>query len=101
MIDTILSQIFTLRNIIIYLIFLNFFTWVMMGYDKHEAKIHEWRVSEGFLFFLVLIGGGIGGIAGMYMFHHKTRKWYFKFGFPIILIFEIVGITYLKVQGII
>ena len=54
MIDTILSQIFTLRNIIIYLIFINFFTWVMMGYDKHEAKIHEWRVSEGFLFFLVL-----------------------------------------------
>ena len=35
------------------------------------------------------------------MFHHKTRKWYFKFGFPIILILEIVGITYLKVQGII
>ena len=41
MIETILSQIFTLRNIIIYLIFINFFTWVMMWYDKHEAKIHE------------------------------------------------------------
>ena len=55
----ILSQIFTLKNILIYLVLINLFTFLIMWYDKHEAKINQWRVSEGFLFLLVAIGGGI------------------------------------------
>ena len=41
-------------------------------------------------------GGGIGGIAGMYTFRHKTKKWYFKYGFPVILILEISLFVYFK-----
>ena len=51
----ILSQIFTIKNILIYLAFINVLAFLIMGYDKHEAKIGEWRVSEGFLFLLVLL----------------------------------------------
>ena len=62
----------------------------MMGFDKHEAKKGNWRVSEKTLFTLVVLGGSIGGILGMFTFRHKTKKWYFRFGFPIILILQIL-----------
>ncbi|MBQ8044698.1 MAG: DUF1294 domain-containing protein, partial [Clostridia bacterium] len=39
-----------------------------------------------------LLGGGVGGIAGMYTFRHKTKKPGFVIGFPAILIIEIVSI---------
>ena len=50
-----LSQIFTLKNILIYLLFINIFAFLIMWYDKYEAKIGQWRVSEGFLFLLVFL----------------------------------------------
>ena len=92
----IINRIFTIKNILIYILAINLFTFLIMWYDKHEAKIGQWRVSEGFLFLLVLLGGGIGGIAGMYTFRHKTKKWYFKYGFPAITIVEIIVVIYLK-----
>ncbi len=88
------QAIFTPTKIIIYLIVINLLTFLIMWWDKHEAKLGDWRVSEKFLFLLVLLGGGIGGIVGMYVFRHKTKKWYFKFGFPIILIIEIIIALY-------
>ena len=44
-------------------------------------------------------GGGIGGIAGMYIFRHNTRKWYFKYGFPLIVIIEIILFVYFKLKA--
>ena len=100
MLDTnlLLQAIFTTKNIIIYLVIINVLTFCIMWWDKHEAKVGDWRVSEKFLFVLVLIGGGVGGLAGMYTFRHKTKKWYFKFGFPTILILEIVIGIYFMVK---
>lgn len=96
MINTInlFQAIFTIKNIVIYLIAINLITFLVMLWDKHEAKLGDWRVSEKTLFILVLLGGGIGGIAGMYTFRHKTKKWYFKYGFPTILITEIALVIY-------
>lgn len=91
-----INSIFTTQNILIYILILNVITFFMMWFDKHEAKIGDWRVPERTLFLLVLLGGGIGGIAGMYVFRHKTRKWYFKIGFPAILIMQIVLVIYFK-----
>ena len=81
---------FTPKNIIIYLLVINLLTFAAMWWDKHEAKVGDWRISEKTLFLLVLFGGVVGGILGMYVYRHKTKKWYFKFGFPIILIIEII-----------
>ena len=91
-----INSIFTTQNILIYILIINVITFFMMWFDKHEAKIGDWRVPERTLFMLVLLGGGIGGIAGMYVFRHKTRKWYFKIGFPAILIMQIVLVIYFK-----
>lgn len=94
-IEQLIQAIFTTQNIIIYLAVINLLTFLVMWWDKHEAKMGDWRVSEKALFMFVLLGGGIGGIAGMYIFRHKTKKWYFKYGFPTILILEIILFIYL------
>ena len=91
-----INSIFTTQNILIYILIINVITFFIMWFDKHEAKIGDWRVPERTLFLLVLLGGGIGGIAGMYVFRHKTRKWYFKIGFPAILIMQIIVIIYAR-----
>lgn len=87
-----LEKIFSIQNIIIYVIAINFITFFMMWLDKRKAKKGKWRIPENTLLFLVLLGGGIGGIAGMYTFHHKTKKLKFVIGFPTILICEIIFI---------
>lgn len=85
-----INEILSTGNLIKYFIVINVVLFLLMGYDKHEAKIQQWRVSEKALFLFALAGGSIGGIAGMYLFHHKTKKWYFKFGFPLILISQLI-----------
>ena len=86
-----------LKNILIYFLVMNIITFLLMGYDKHEAKVNHWRISEKALFLFCLFGGSIGGICGMYAFRHKTQKWYFKIGFPLILIIQIGVIIYMNV----
>lgn len=88
------SQIFNIQNAIIYLIIINIIAFLAMYIDKRRAKYGKWRISESALFVLVLLGGGIGGIAGMYIFRHKTQKARFVIGFPAILIFEIFVVVY-------
>ena len=70
---------------LIYVVVINFITFVMFGYDKNQAKKGAWRVSEKTLFFLATIGGSVGAWVGMQVFHHKTRHWYFRIGIPVIL----------------
>ena len=89
------ENIFTVPNIIIYLVVINLITFFAMLIDKKKAENGSWRISEKSLFILVLLGGGIGGIAGMYVFRHKTKKPAFFIGFPFILIFEIVSVIFI------
>lgn len=92
----VLRELFSINNIIKYLLVINIISFFLMWYDKHEARTHQWRISEKALFLFALFGGSIGGIAGMYVFHHKTKKWYFKYGFPIIILFQITFLIIIK-----
>lgn len=85
-----MENIFTIKNIIMYLILINVITLLAMYIDKQKAKKSKRRISEKTLFTLAFLGGGIGGIAGMYIFRHKTKKTRFIIGFPAIVIFEIL-----------
>lgn len=88
-----ISDIFTVKNIIIYLIVINLIGFYMMWSDKRKAKWGKWRIPENTLFMVTALGGGIGTIAGMYTFRHKTKKLKFTVGLPAILILEtILGI---------
>lgn len=90
-----MKEIFSIQNIIIYFIIINLFTFFLMWLDKRKAKKGKWRIPENTLLFFVLLGGGIGGIAGIYIFRHKTQKAKFVIGFPVILICEILLIILL------
>ena len=79
----------------IYLLIVNLWAFALMGIDKRRAKKDAWRIKEKSLFLPVLLGGGVGGILGMKTFRHKTKHWYFRFGFPAILILEIAGALWL------
>ena len=75
----------------IYLLIVNLWAFALMGIDKRRAKKDLWRIKERTLFLPVLLGGGVGGILGMKMFHHKTKHWYFRFGMPAILVLQIAA----------
>ena len=76
----------------VYVIVVNVIGFALMGIDKHKAKVCAFRIPEGTLFVLAVIGGSIGSILGMYTFHHKTRHWYFVYGMPAILILQILAL---------
>jgi uncharacterized membrane protein YsdA (DUF1294 family) len=74
--------------IALYFAVMNLVGFCMMGIDKRKAVNKLWRIPESTLFIIAIIGGSIGSIIGMRVFHHKTRKWYFAYGMPLILILQ-------------
>ena len=60
-----------------------------MGLDKARARAKARRIPERTLFLLAALGGGLGALAGMYCFRHKTRHWYFVVGMPAILLAQL------------
>ena len=56
-------------NLIIFLIY---------GIDKSKARRRTWRIPEKILLILAVACGGFGVCLAGIVFHHKTRKWYFK-----------------------
>ena len=60
-----------------------------MATDKSRAIKGKWRIPEKSLFLVSLLGGSLGTWAGMYLFRHKTKHWYFVIGMPLILILQV------------
>ena len=83
-----------IKYIVIYCIVINLIGFLAMGIDKYKAKRNYWRIPEGTLMMLAVLGGGIGTISGIYVFRHKTKKMKFTVGMPTILISEIAIIIY-------
>lgn len=73
-----------------YFIIINIITFIMYGIDKQQAIKNNYRISETTLLTLSLIGGSIGSILGMIIFHHKTKKLKFKLLNTIFLIIHIL-----------
>jgi uncharacterized membrane protein YsdA (DUF1294 family) len=64
----------------------NIIAFFVMLWDKVKSrKKNSERISEGMLFFMATAFGSIGVFAGMFVFHHKTRKWYFMLGIPLLI----------------
>ena len=79
-----------------YLVLVNAATLVLMLVDKQKARRSAWRIPEATLMGVALIGGSLGAIAGMYLFHHKTRHLKFTLGLPLILAVQVWLLTVLK-----
>ena len=75
--------------LLVWLAAINLVTFAVYGIDKAKAKRGAWRVPEKTLFLLPLLGGSLGALLGMRVFHHKTKHWYFVWGIPLILLAQI------------
>ena len=89
-----LKEILTAQNFVIYIVIINIIGFLAMYIDKQKAKRGSWRIPENTLFIITAIGGGRGTSAGMYLFRHKTKKWTFKIGLPVLLILDILIVLY-------
>lgn len=69
-------------------------TFVLFGLDKSRAINHRWRIRESILL-LASLFGGIGGLLGMLLFHHKTRKWKFRILVPFFALIDALIIAFI------
>ena len=74
----------------------NLVTFLAFGLDKWKARRkvqHESvrRVPEKTLFLLAVLGGSLGALLGMQVFHHKTLHQSFRLGIPAILICQLAA----------
>ena len=83
--------------VIAYILFINIYTYTRYGSDKKRAKRKERRISEANLLKLCFLGGAIGAMLGMNVFHHKTQKK--KFVITVSLLFVIQLVLYGFVLG--
>lgn len=93
---TVLSEFNDMEKIVVlYLVVINILSFAAMGMDKSKAKKHKYRISEGGLIALSVIGGAIGSLVGMVGFRHKTSKKKFYVGIPIIYVFNQIMILFI------
>ena len=74
---------------------INLFAFFMMARDKRKSirGNGQKRTPEGIIFFLAAAFGSIGVYLGMLTFRHKTKKWYFQIGIPLLIIQNIATIN--------
>ena len=77
-----------LTALCVMLLVMNLLAFSLMGIDKVKAKAGAWRIPEKMLFLATALFGGLGGTLGMTFFRHKTKHWYFKLGFPALLVIQ-------------
>ncbi len=86
--------------VIAYLVLMNIAGIIVMKVDKSRAEKHKWRIKEATLFGVSLLGGSLGTWAGMYMFRHKTKHWYFVIGMPLIFAAHVAVLVLLFFKGV-
>ncbi len=83
-----------MKALLIYLVFVNIFSFLLFGIDKFKAKKDLWRIPEWVLLFVALIGGSLGALIGMWLFRHKTKHLKFIISAPIFFILHLILIYY-------
>ncbi len=70
-----------------FFLLMNGVAFLSMALDKRRSrKAGSERISEGMLFFFATLFGSVGGWFGMFVFRHKTQKWYFLLGIPLLML---------------
>ena len=84
-----------MKLVLICLLLINAAGLLVMLADKKKAQKNLWRIPEATLLTVAALGGSIGVLAGMYLFHHKTRKPKFFIGVPLILTVQLIAVLLL------
>ena len=69
-------------------------TFILFGIDKWKAVHNRWRIPEATLLLFSFFLGAPGGLLGMLLFHHKTRKWKFRILVPLFVVLQVILIAY-------
>ncbi len=72
------------------MLLMSVFAFALMGIDKRRAVQNKWRIRERTLFVCAILLGAVGGTAGMFLFHHKTRHLSFRLAFPALAVIQVV-----------
>ncbi|MFZ2187130.1 MAG: DUF1294 domain-containing protein [Candidatus Moraniibacteriota bacterium] len=76
-----------LPPVVVFFLAANLAAFLVMLWDKTRSRqAGAERISEGLLFFMATMFGSVGVYAGMFAFRHKTRKWYFLIGIPMLIV---------------
>lgn len=54
------------------------------------------RIPEGVIFLVATAFGSVGVYAAMLAFRHKTRKWYFMLGIPLLILENAATLLFVK-----
>ncbi len=83
------------KILLVYIVIINILTFVSYSFDKVQAKNSRCRVSEKRLILMSLLGGSLGALLSMKFLNHKTKKWYFKYGVPVMGLFHFALVIYI------
>ena len=84
-----------IKMFLCYMVVINIVAFVAYGVDKLNAKRGKWRIPETVLLLLAAIGGGLGAWCGIGCWHHMTLDKIFRYGVPLIILFQIAVCCYL------
>ena len=84
--------------LLVLLAVMSVFLFAMMGIDKGKARRGRWRIPEKTLFVFALLGGAVGGTAGMFLFRHKTKHLSFRLLFPLLAAAQLALCAWLYVK---
>ncbi len=85
----------SLVQVALYLVAINLATFFIYRHDKRAAVYRNRRVPESTLHFLMFIGGTVGALAGQRILRHKTRKQPFQSVFWLLVLVQIIGLSYI------
>lgn len=77
-----------------YIVVINIVTFLAFAYDKYRAKKGGWRIKNIFLLGLSFFGGSLGGLLGMSLTRHKSRKSYYRIGLPLMVLMQVLILVY-------
>ena len=69
----------------IYFVGMNLLSFLLFGLDKYQAVRHRFRIPERVLLGTSALGGALGSLLGMLLFHHKVKKAKFRIWIPSLL----------------
>ena len=56
-----------------YLVIINIIAFIMYYIDKRNSIKHKNRIPEKYLLLISVVGGPLGSLLSMSLFHHKTK----------------------------
>lgn len=77
---------------------INILAFGVMAYDKRISRrgsgngTERDRIPEGLIFFMATALGSVGVYLGMLTLRHKTRKWYFQIGIPLLILQNLAAV---------